>query len=112
MLVRFDKSSLGVFDQSLRRCILFFVEELGGRVESSLVSSWPFWSPDLGRDSLSHSPTQIQPQIAPTSNRVAYMFFMARSLMDILYLKVTEKIRGQLDHFISFLCACFRVVKL
>ena len=107
MLVRFDNSSLGVFDQSLRRCILFFVEELGGRVESSLVSYWPFWSPDLGRDSLSHSPTQIQPQIAPNSNRVAYMFFM-----DFLYLKVTEKIRGQLDYLISFLCACFRVVKL
>ena len=107
MLVRFDNSSLGVFDQSLRRYILFFAEELGGRVESSLVSSWPFWSPDLGRDSLSYSP-KLRSNLKP----VAYMFFMARSLMDILYLKVTEKIRGQLDYFISFLCACFRVVKL
>ncbi len=39
------------------------------------------------------------------------MFFMARSLIDT-YLKATENIRGQLDRFITFLYACFRVVKL
>ena len=33
-----------------------FAEELGGRAESPLVSSWPSCSTDLGRDSLSQSP--------------------------------------------------------